>query len=84
MKLTSACSQRQYKRQLGKWQIEKKVKRDEMRKILQIQKRRRDLDGKETAFVVRNQPVTEEKIKRFVQRTRIAASLRSPACKLNL
>ncbi|KAF4809961.1 hypothetical protein CGCSCA5_v011090 [Colletotrichum siamense] len=73
------ATQRQYKRQLGKWQIEKKVKRDEMRKILQIQKRRRDLDGKETAFVVRNQPVTEEKIKRFVQRTRIAASLRSPA-----
>ncbi|KAF5522535.1 hypothetical protein CGCA056_v006192 [Colletotrichum aenigma] len=74
------ATQRQYKRQLGKWQIEKKVKRDEMRKILQIQKCRRDLDGKETAFVVRNQPVTEEKIKRFVQRTRIAASLRSPAC----
>ncbi|KAF4854066.1 hypothetical protein CGCSCA4_v001746 [Colletotrichum siamense] len=73
------ATQRQYKRQLGKWHIEKKVKRDEMRKILQIQKRRRDLDGKETAFVVRNQPVTEEKIKRFVQRTRIAASLRSPA-----
>ncbi|KAF4833015.1 hypothetical protein CGCTS75_v004336 [Colletotrichum tropicale] len=74
------ATQRQYKRQLGKWQIEKKVKRDEMRKILQIQKRRRVLDGKETAFVVRNQPVTEEKIKRFVQRIRIAASLRSPAC----
>ncbi|KAH0430667.1 C6 zinc finger domain-containing protein [Colletotrichum camelliae] len=73
------ATQRQYKRQLGKWQIEKKVKRDEMRKILQIQKRRRDLDGKETAFIVRNQPVTEAKIKRFVQRTRIAASLRSPA-----
>ncbi|GKT50642.1 uncharacterized protein ColSpa_10823 [Colletotrichum spaethianum] len=78
--LTTLFRQRQYKRQLGIWQVEKKVKKDEMRKILQIQKRRRELDGKETAFIVRNQVVTQEKITRFVRRTHVKADLHSPAC----
>ncbi|KAK1772119.1 Clr5 domain-containing protein [Phialemonium atrogriseum] len=69
---------KQYKRQFARWGIEKNVKSDEMRKIMQIQERRL-LEGKETQFTVRNRPVPDNNIKRFAKRTQPKVTADSPA-----
>lgn len=51
-----------------------------MRKIMQIQQRRA-LQGKSTAFSVRNRPVSEKKIDRFKKKPGTEVSVNSPACK---
>jgi len=60
---------KQYKTHIRRWGLEKKVKGREMRAIVRINRKRKELDGKESEFRVRNQVVPEWKIRRYTKRT---------------
>jgi len=60
-------SERQYKRRIAQWGLDKKVKHNEMRAIVRIEKKRKMQEGKDTTFRVRTRPVDPKKIKRFTK-----------------
>ncbi len=60
-------SERQYKRRIKQWGLEKKVKTKEMGAIVRVQRKRFDEEGKETFFRVRKRPVDPKKITRFIR-----------------
>ena len=60
-------SERQYKRKITEWRLDKNVKDDEMRAILLMQEARRK-EGKGSAFYVRGRLVSSKKTERFRQR----------------
>lgn len=66
-KLTRGDSERQYKRKITEWHLDKNVKDSEVRYIIQVQSSRARL-GKETTFRVRGRAVPSSKIERFRQR----------------
>ncbi|KAL9599601.1 MAG: hypothetical protein Q9219_003757 [cf. Caloplaca sp. 3 TL-2023] len=65
-----AASERQYKRRISEWHLDKNVKEDEMRAIIAMEAMRLR-QGKESTFYVRGHPVDPTKIKRFARRKRI-------------
>ena len=60
-------SERQYKRKITEWRLDKNVKDEEMRAIISMQEARRK-EGKESVFYVRGRLVLSKKIERFRQR----------------
>jgi hypothetical protein len=64
--LTVFGSERQYKRRIGKWGLDKNVKKSEMRAIVRKQQSRIG-DDKESAFRVRGREVEPLKIQRWMK-----------------
>ncbi|KAL8669250.1 MAG: hypothetical protein Q9168_006150 [Polycauliona sp. 1 TL-2023] len=64
------ATERQYKRRISEWHLDKNVKDDEMRAIIATEAMRLR-QGKKSVFYVRGRPVSQKKIDRFVQRKRI-------------
>ncbi|KAL9035312.1 MAG: hypothetical protein Q9180_004928, partial [Flavoplaca navasiana] len=64
------ATERQYKRRITEWQLDKNVKDEEMRAILAVEAVRLR-QGKKSTFHVRGRIVNRKKIDRFVQRKRI-------------
>jgi hypothetical protein len=64
--------QRQYKRKIELWHLDKKVKDAEMHTIVYKQKKRKTLEGKDTAFRVRGRLVEPEKIARTMKRKNVS------------
>jgi hypothetical protein len=68
MVVDSRYRKKQYKDQFKRWNFEKNIKTDEMKAIIRIRRRRRDNEDKDTQFRLRQRPVLQEKINRFVKR----------------
>ncbi|KAL8717035.1 MAG: hypothetical protein Q9225_005690 [Loekoesia sp. 1 TL-2023] len=68
-----AATERQYKRRISEWRLDKNVKEDEMKAIIATEATRLR-QGKQSAFYVRGRQVHSMKIKRFAQRKRIDRS----------
>jgi hypothetical protein len=66
--IDSTYRKKQYKDQFKRWNFEKNIKTDEMKAIIRIRKRRRDDEDKDTQFRLRQRPVPQEKIDRFMKR----------------
>ncbi|KAL9618015.1 MAG: hypothetical protein Q9204_008440, partial [Flavoplaca sp. TL-2023a] len=64
------ATERQYKRRITEWQLDKNVKDEEMRAIIAVEAIR-IRQGKKSTFHVRGRRVDRKKIDRFVQRKRI-------------
>ncbi|KAL9035968.1 MAG: hypothetical protein Q9180_004570 [Flavoplaca navasiana] len=64
------ATERQYKRRITEWQLDKNVKDEEMRAIIAVEAMRLR-QGKKSTFHVRGRRVDRKKIDRFVQRKRI-------------
>ncbi|KAL8887253.1 MAG: hypothetical protein Q9192_006352 [Flavoplaca navasiana] len=64
------ATERQYKRRITEWQLDKNVKDEEMRAIIAVEAMRLR-QGKKSTFHVRGRLVDRKKIDRFVQRKRI-------------
>ncbi|KAL8751311.1 MAG: hypothetical protein Q9184_006113 [Pyrenodesmia sp. 2 TL-2023] len=64
------ATERQYKRRISEWGLDKNVKDDEVRAIVSEQASRLR-QGKASVFYVRNRRVDPKKIKRFVRRKQI-------------
>ena len=60
--------ERQYKTRFKTWKLDKNVDSKRMEAIVQIQKRRREDENKETEFSYRGRPVPQEKIDRWQKR----------------
>jgi len=60
-------SERQYKTRITQWGLDKKVKHNEMKAIVRIERKRKVQEGKDTCFRVRKRPVDRKKIKRFIK-----------------
>ncbi|KAH0562057.1 hypothetical protein GP486_003241 [Trichoglossum hirsutum] len=56
------ATERQYKRRISQWHLDKNVKDNEMQFIIRKQKKRKVLEDKDTAFRVRSRYVEPEKI----------------------
>jgi hypothetical protein len=64
VKLNIINSERQLKRKISDWKLDKKVKGHEMKSIVRKQARLK-LKGKIAAFTIRGQPVPQHKIVRW-------------------
>ena len=64
---------KQYKTHIERWGLEKKVKDKEMKAIIRTKRKRKEVDGKESEFLVRNRVVPQKKIRRYMQRTETPA-----------
>ncbi|KAL8935682.1 MAG: hypothetical protein Q9216_005309 [Gyalolechia sp. 2 TL-2023] len=64
------ATERQYKRRISAWRLDKNVKGEEMRAIIATEATRL-LQGKESTFYVRDRQVDPMKIERFARRKRI-------------
>lgn len=64
--------QRQYKRKIKLWHLDKNVKNTEIQFIVYKQKKRKILQDKDTIFRVRGRAVEPEKIARTVKRKNIS------------
>ena len=65
------ATQRMYKSRIQAWKFDKKFKETEWRQIIQIWKRRREEEGKESIFKIRGRTVTSAKIRKFLKRKKI-------------
>jgi len=63
---------RQYKRKISQWHLEKKVKDNEMRFIVDKKHTRKVHENKDTTFRVRGRTVDPKKIARTIQRKNIS------------
>jgi len=61
--------EKQYKTQIKHWGLEKNVKGREMEAIVRIKRKRKEMEGKESNFTVRNRAVPPKKIIRYMERT---------------
>jgi hypothetical protein len=61
--------EKQYKTQIKRWGLEKNVKAREMEAIIRIKRKRKEMEGKESNFTVRNRAVPPKKIMRYMERT---------------
>ncbi|KAL8941876.1 MAG: hypothetical protein Q9216_001986 [Gyalolechia sp. 2 TL-2023] len=68
------ATERQYKRRISEWRLDKNVKEDEMRAIIAMQSWRLR-QGKASKFYVRGREVDALKIKRFARRKEVAVAL---------
>ncbi|KAI4169908.1 MAG: hypothetical protein LQ346_008924 [Caloplaca aetnensis] len=64
------ATERQYKRRISEWRLDKNIKDDEMRAIVSVEAARLR-QGKASVFYVRDRQVDSQKIKRFVRRKKI-------------
>ncbi|KAK5050357.1 hypothetical protein LTR84_003638 [Exophiala bonariae] len=62
------ATERQIKRKIKEWNLDKNIKDEEMRMILQHKQFRNDNYGKDSIFYVRGRLVDYKKIQRFIQR----------------
>jgi len=62
------ATERQFKRKIKEWKLDKNVKDEEMRIILQHKRARSRLYGKDSIYYVRGRLVDYRKLQRFVQR----------------
>jgi hypothetical protein len=60
--------ERQYKRKIATWKLDKNIKDADMKVMLRKQRKRKLEEGKESKFEVNGRPVPPQKINRFVQR----------------
>ncbi|KAL8964453.1 MAG: hypothetical protein Q9183_004438, partial [Haloplaca sp. 2 TL-2023] len=65
-----SATERQYKRRITEWNLDKNIKDDEMRAIITLRRFRRD-QGKDSVFYVRGRLVDPRKIDRFASRKKI-------------
>jgi hypothetical protein len=65
---------KQYKTQIKHWGLEKNVKGREMEAIVRIKRKRKEMEGKESNFTVRNRAVPSKKIMRYMERTNTAGN----------
>ncbi|KAL8917257.1 MAG: hypothetical protein Q9208_008033 [Pyrenodesmia sp. 3 TL-2023] len=64
------ATERQYKRRISEWRLDKNVKDDEMRAIITLEAERIQ-HGKASIFYVRDRRVDPQKIKRFARRKKL-------------
>ena len=64
------ATERQYKRRISEWRLDKNIKDDEMRAIIATQSWRLR-HGKASKFYVRGREVDAQKIKRFARRKEV-------------
>ncbi|KAL8995150.1 MAG: hypothetical protein Q9169_005059 [Polycauliona sp. 2 TL-2023] len=69
-KYNFVATERQYKRRISEWHLDKNVKDEEMRAIIAVEAMRLR-QGKKSIFHVRGRPLDRKKIHRFIQRKRI-------------
>lgn len=62
------ATERQFKRKIKEWKLDKNIKDEEMRIILEYEKMRSNLYGRDSIFYVRGRLVDHKKLQRFVQR----------------
>ncbi|CZR50274.1 uncharacterized protein PAC_00146 [Phialocephala subalpina] len=67
------ATKKQYKTKIKRWGLEKNVKDKEMSTIVRKERKRREVDGKESEFLVRGRVVPQEKIRRYMKRTETSA-----------
>ena len=72
--MTLMSSERQLKRRITTWRMDKNVKDEEMRAIIRVQKYRKSSLRKDSVFYVRDRFVDQRKIDRFAQRKNIPIS----------
>ena len=65
------ATHRMYKSRIQAWKFDKKFKETEWRQIIEIWRRRRDEEGKESIFKIRGRTVTSAKIRKFLKRKKI-------------
>jgi hypothetical protein len=65
-------SERQYKRKIADWKLDKNIKDPDMRIILRKQLKRKLESGKDSEFTINGRPVPPEKMSRFVIRKALA------------
>ncbi|OCK98550.1 uncharacterized protein K441DRAFT_543101, partial [Cenococcum geophilum 1.58] len=65
---------KQYKTQIKRWGLEKNVKDNEMRAVIRMQRKRKEIDGKESEFLLRDRVVPPQKIRRYMKRTGLSAN----------
>ncbi|KAJ3488916.1 hypothetical protein NLG97_g6100 [Lecanicillium saksenae] len=75
------ASAKQYRTRFKKWQFHKNLNSNEMRKIIQIQRRRKEEEGKDSHFYVRKRLVPEHKIARYDRLNGNKVTASSPAWK---
>ncbi|KAJ6787715.1 hypothetical protein PWT90_08498 [Aphanocladium album] len=73
------ASVKQYQSRFRTWQLKKNMKSDEMCKIIQIQKWRKEVLGKESEFQVRDKLVSKDKIRKFLRRNGNTVKANGPA-----
>ena len=72
--MTDVCRAKQYKTQIKRWGLEKNVKDNEMRAVIRMQRKRKEIDGKESEFLLRDRVVPPQKITRYMKRTGLSAN----------
>ena len=72
-KYNFVATERQYKRRISDWGLDKNVKDEEMRSIIEVEAMRLR-QGKQSAFYVRDRRVDRKKIDRFAHRKGINRS----------
>ncbi|CZR67940.1 uncharacterized protein PAC_17839 [Phialocephala subalpina] len=65
------ATERQYKRKIAQWKLEKYIRDDDMQVVLRKQLKRKLEEGKESEVSVNGKPVPPQKMQRFVQRKRL-------------
>jgi hypothetical protein len=60
--------ERQYKRRIALWNLDKNIKDSDMKVMLRVQLQRRNQEGKETAFYLHGRPVAHQKLERYLRR----------------
>ncbi|KIN01170.1 hypothetical protein OIDMADRAFT_145279 [Oidiodendron maius Zn] len=62
------ATERQYKRRIALWNLDKNIKDSDMKVMLRVQLQRRNQEGKETAFYLHGRPVPHQKLERYLRR----------------
>ena len=70
-----SLSERQYKRKIAAWKLEKNIKDADMKVMLRKQLKRKAEDGKESEFFINGRPVPPQKMDRFVQRKSVTEDM---------
>ncbi|KAK0639385.1 ankyrin repeat-containing domain protein [Cercophora newfieldiana] len=75
--LTIRAGKKQWVSKLQQWKLKKNISSKKMERIVQIQRKRRDENRKETRFLFRGRPITENNIARWQKRRKKVADQRT-------
>jgi hypothetical protein len=72
--LTRLPRERQYKRRITQWNLDKNIKDSDMKVMLRMQLKRKNEQGKESEFTIHGRPVQAQKLERYVRRKGLSNS----------
>ncbi|PSS18495.1 hypothetical protein M430DRAFT_276007 [Amorphotheca resinae ATCC 22711] len=62
------ATERQYKRRIALWNLDKNIRDSEMKAMLRLQVQRKNEQGKQSIFYIHGRPVENKKLERYVRR----------------